>query len=260
MGNIEALQEYWDRYTRDIQSQFTDKEFGSKEYFQEIKKYHDNSYELSNKILNLPALKGKSVLEIGCGIGLDALEYAKSGAKVTAIDISPVCIGLAKKYFAYNNLHAQIEIGNVEELYYSDNSFDVVIARQILMFIPNTQKAIEEILRVLKSGGEIVALLHNKYSWYVFLGKISGTKLVAETKDPPINKFFSIREVKYLFEGFSNIEIVMDKFPTKTNRRSGIFAMLYNNFFVNLTKAIPKKLMKPFGYYIIVKAIKTENQ
>ena len=256
MGKIEDVQKYWDTYTKDIQSQFTDKEFGSKEYFQEIKKYHDKAYELSNKILNLPALKNKSVLEVGCGIGLDALEYAKNGAKVTAIDISHVCIDLARKYFTYNNLYAHIEIGNVEKLHYDDSSFDVVVARQILMFTPDTQRAVNEIMRVLKPHGKFIALLHNKYSWYTILGKISRTNLIAEIKDPPINKFYSIQEVKDLFKEFSKIEIIMDKFPYETIRRSGVFAMLYNNYFVPFVKIIPRKLIKSFGYYIIIKAFK----
>lgn len=256
MDKIKAVQEYWDEYTTSIQSQFTDKVLGSREYFKEIKSHHDKAYALSNQILNLPGLKGKSVLEIGCGIGLDALEYAKHGAQVTAIDLSPVCINLAKRYFSYNNLNGNIEIGNAEQMRYEDSLFDVVVARQVLMFTPDTQKTVDEMFRVLKPGGKAIALLHNKYSWYALLGKITGTNLVAETKDPPVNKLHSIWEVKEMFNKFSSKDIYLDRFPSKTNRRTGIFAQLYNYLFIPFSEIIPRAIMRPFGWYITIKAIK----
>ena len=172
---------------------------------------------------------------------------AKSGQKL---------ILKLKKYFVYHNLQATVEIGNVEQLHYSDDSFDVVVARQILMFTPDTQKAVNEIFRILKPCGKVIALLHNKNSWYALLGNVTGTNLIAEAKEPPINKLYSIKEAKKMFENFSSISIFLDKFPSKTNRRNGIFAQLYNNLFIPLTEIIPRALIRPFGWYIIIKAIK----
>ncbi|MEW6001531.1 MAG: class I SAM-dependent methyltransferase [Nitrospirota bacterium] len=257
MLSIDEVQGYWDQYTVEIQSQFTDKKIGSREYFQDIKKYHDEAYTLSNQVINLPSLEGKSVLEIGCGIGLDALEYARNGARVTAIDLSPICVELTKKYFAYNNLKGTIEVQNAEYLPYEDESFDVVIARQVLMFTPDPHRAVDEMFRVLKPGGRTVALLHNRHSWYALLARITRTNLIAEAKDPPVNKLHSIREVKEMFNKFSSsIKICLDKFPTETNRRTGIFAQLYNHIFVPLIKIIPEGIIRHFGWYIIVIAIK----
>ncbi|MHA2320005.1 MAG: class I SAM-dependent methyltransferase, partial [Candidatus Hodarchaeales archaeon] len=246
-------------YTTYIQSQFTDRKLGSREYFQEIKIHHDKAYALCNQILNLPSLNGKSVLEIGCGIGLDALAYAKHGAHVTAIDLSHVCIDLANRYFADNKMRGVIEIGNAERLTYDSNSFDVVVARQVLMFTPNTQKAVDEMYRVLKPGGTAVVLLHNKYSWYALLGKITGTNLIAETKDPPVNNLHSTKEVKKIFQKFSQMNIFFDRFPYKTNRRTGTFIKLYNYIIVPFSKILPKAIMQTFGWYIIIKAIKEES-
>ncbi|MFX0202472.1 MAG: class I SAM-dependent methyltransferase [Candidatus Hodarchaeota archaeon] len=256
MDQLKQVEKYWSEYTTHIQSQFTDKEFGSSEYFIEIKIHHDKAYALSNQILNLPALNSKSVLEIGCGIGLDALEYAKNGAHVTAIDLSPICLEMANKYFAYNNLSATIEIGNAQRLRYADNSFDVVVARQILMFTPDTQRAVDEIFRVLKPGGQVLALLHNRYSWYVLFAKLTRTNLITEAKDPPVNKLHSRNEANKLFEKFSSVSLFFDRFPYKTNRRNGLFANLYNYVFVPFSDIIPKTMMRPFGWYIIVKAVK----
>jgi ubiquinone/menaquinone biosynthesis C-methylase UbiE len=256
MNKIKQVQKYWDEYTTEIQTQFTCKDLGSKEYFQEIKVHHDKAYALSNQVLNLPNLAGKSVLEVGCGIGLDALEYAKHRARVAAVDLSPICINLAKRYFSYNNLNGILKIGNAEQLPYADNKFDVVVARQILMFTPDPQKAVDEMLRVLKPGGEAIALLHNRHSWYALLGKVTGTNLVAQAKDPPVNVLHSIKEAHQMFQKFSVVKIILDKFPSKTKRRTGVLARLYNLVFIPVTKIIPRGIIRPFGWYIIIKARK----
>lgn len=256
MDKLKKVEQYWSEYTNEIQSQFTDKEIGTPEYFQEIKVHHDKAYALCNELLDLPNLKSKDVLEVGCGIGLDALEYVKNGANVTAIDLSPVCVQLAKKYFADNNILGTVEIANAEELPYPDNQFDVAVARQILMFTPNTERAVDEIYRVLKPGGKILALLHNRRSWYALFAKLTGTNMIAEAKDPPVNKLHSQKEARKLFKRFSDIRIFFDRFPYKTNRRTGGLFNLYNYVFVPLSTLVPKAAIRPFGWYMITTAVK----
>ncbi len=256
VDKLKEVEQYWSQYTNEIQTQFTDKQLGTPEYFQEIKVHHDKAYALCNDLLDLPNLKSKDVLEIGCGIGLDALEYVKNGANVTAIDISPVCIDLAMRYFAYHHLPGRVEIANAEELPYSDNQFDVVVARQILMFTPDTERAVHEIYRVLKPGGKVLVLLHNRHSWYALFAKLTGTNMIAETKDPPVNKLHSQKEARKLFERFLELRIFFDRFPYKTNRRTGALSNLYNYVFVPLSTLLPKAIIRPFGWYMIISAFK----
>jgi 2-polyprenyl-3-methyl-5-hydroxy-6-metoxy-1,4-benzoquinol methylase len=256
MQGLKEVQQYWDEYTTSVQAQFTNERYGSKEYFREIRKHHDKAYDLSNQIIDLPSLNGKSVLEIGCGIGLDALLYAQQGARVTAIDISLTCIEMAQKYFSYHDLQATFEIQNAEVLGYADNSFDVVVARQVLMYTPHPERAVEEMLRVVRPGGKTVSLLHNRHSWYALLGKVSGTNLVAEVRDPPVDKLHSIAEARNMFKGFSAVDIFLDRYPFKTTRRSGVLTKLYNIGFVPVVNMVPRRILRPFGYYIIIKATK----
>lgn len=253
---LRQVRDYWDEYTANIQVQFTDKRLGTKEYFDDIKVHHDRAYGLANQLIDLPGLKGKSVLEVGCGIGLDALEYARHGAKVTGIDLSPVCISLARRYFSYHDLDGALELANAESLPFQDDAFDMAVARQILMFTPNPDAAVGEIHRVLKPGGSVVALLHNRYSWYALLGRLTGTNLVAQAKDPPINETHSIAQARALFKKFSSVELQLDKLPSETSRRTGSLATLYNSVFVPISKQIPAGIMRRVGWYIIIKAVK----
>lgn len=254
MLKFSEIQEYWDEYV--LITQIRGTEWGSPEFFSRLKEDHDKAFVHSNDILNIPAQKGKSILEIYCGIGLDALELAKHGAIVTFISPSPQCIDLTRKYFAYHNLVVTLGVNNVEELSFHSNFFDVVIARSILMFTPNVKKALEEIQRILKPRGELYAHLHNKHSWYVFLAKISGTKLVHEIRDPPVHNLHSIAEAKKMFQGFSSFDIQLDRYPLRTSKRSGLLTKAYNSAFFPFINSIPKSIMSRFGYYIIIKAVK----
>jgi ubiquinone/menaquinone biosynthesis C-methylase UbiE len=250
---ITTVQQYWDTYSSRLE--VPGKTWGSREFFAKIKSEHDKVYAYANEILNLANLKGRCLLELGCGIGLDTVEFARCGADVTAIDLSPTCIELAKRLMLYYNLDSTVEVGNAEKLKYPSNSFDIVVARGLLMFTPNDSRVLSEILRVLRPGGEVNILLHNRLSWYVFLAKISRTNLVDEVKDPPVNRLYSIREVQEMLAKFSSYKIFFDRFPSKT-KRMGILAQIYNQGFVSLAQIFPSVVIRPIGFYIIIKAIK----
>lgn len=257
MKTLADVQQYWDEFPCGIQ--ITDKELGSKEFFEEIReKFHTTyaPYAHSEHLLKFAAYQGKTVLEVGCGIGLDALEYARHGAHVTAVDLSPKNIELAKNYFSYNSLDATIEVANVEHLPFADNTFDLALAIGVLYYTPNTRQAVDELFRVLKPSGKAICMFFNRYSWYTILAKISGKNIDHEEKDPPIIQLFSTKEVKKFFATFSVVNIIMDRFPTRTIKRSGIITYLYNYALVPLFRIIPKPLIKPLGFHMIVEAIK----
>jgi ubiquinone/menaquinone biosynthesis C-methylase UbiE len=257
MTTIRDVQHYWDEYPCGIQ--VSDKEFGSKEFFDEIKKKFDRTYAAyahSEELLRFRERKGKSVLEIGCGIGIDAAEFARHGAQVTTLDLSPKNIELAKKYFSYNNLKGNLLVGNAEAMEFEDNAFDVVVAIGVFIYTPDTQKAIDEVLRVVKPGGQVICMFWNRISWYPILVRLSGGHFDHEEKDAPLIKLYSAKEIRKMFEKFSKVEIETDRFPTKTIKRSGLLATAYNYGLVPLCQLIPKTFIKPFGFHIIVKAVK----
>jgi ubiquinone/menaquinone biosynthesis C-methylase UbiE len=257
MTTLKDVQHYWDEYPCGIQ--VSDKEFGSREFFDEIKKKFDRTYAAyahSEKLLRFRERKGKSVLEIGCGIGIDAAEFARHGAQVTTLDLSPNNIELAKKYFSYNNLSGNLLVGNAEAMDFEDNTFDVVVAIGVFIYTPDTQKAIDEVLRVVKPGGEVICMFWNRISWYPLLVRLAGGHFDHEEKDAPLIKLYSAKEVRKMFEKFSKVEIETDRFPTKTIKRAGLLATVYNYGLVPLCQLIPKRLIKPFGFHIIIKAVK----
>ena len=250
---IDEVRRYWEWYVKNTRVE--DEEFGTKGYFAAIEVNHKRSYGVANELLDLSRIKGKSLLEIAPGIGLDTVAYAQHGAKVTGVDIAPIALDLARKNLEHNDVGARLEIGNAENLRFPDNSFDFVVARGILMFTPDDQKVIEETRRVLKPGGEAQILLHKRLSWYVILAKLSGTNLVQAEKDPPINRLYSARDARRLCSGFSSVKLSYGRFPMPTKRNNG-FSCPFNRIVVPVMQVLPNALLLPIGYYIIVTAIK----
>lgn len=115
-------------------------------------------------IFDYEGLRGKRVLEIGCGMGFMAMNWAMQGAKVTAIDLNPTAIKETKHRFATFGLEGDIQEVDAETLPFESESFDFVYSWGVLHHTPGIQLAINEILRVLVPGGRVGLMLYNRQS------------------------------------------------------------------------------------------------
>lgn len=98
---------------------------------------------------------GQKVLDVGCGTGVVAITAARQGAIVSGLDLSPKLLEHAKANTALAQLSIDYLEGDVEQLPYANNSFDVVLSQFGHMFAPRPELALAEMLRVLKPGGKI---------------------------------------------------------------------------------------------------------
>jgi ubiquinone/menaquinone biosynthesis C-methylase UbiE len=100
---------------------------------------------------------GGRVLEVGVGTGI-SLSYYSPNCRVTGIDISEEMLELARQRVAQERLaHVErLELMDAEHLAFPDASFDVVVAQYVVNTVPNPEAALDEFLRVLKPGGELV--------------------------------------------------------------------------------------------------------
>ena len=111
---------------------------------------YEKMYELIR-----PVVKDKTVLEVATGTGLIAKHIVKSAAHIEATDASPEMIAEAKR----NNRSAKLHF-SVQDMFclpYADKSFDVVIVSNALHIVPQPEKALAEIHRVLKEDGVLIA-------------------------------------------------------------------------------------------------------
>ena len=128
-----------------------------------------------------PVVKGKTVLELATGTGLIAKNIINAAAHIEAADASVEMIAEAKR----NNQSAKLHF-SVQDMFclpYADKSFDVVIVSNALHIVPQPEKALAEIHRVLRDDGVLIAptFTHAENSFFgnskAFLLKLAGFPL-----------------------------------------------------------------------------------
>ena len=111
---------------------------------------YEKMYELIR-----PVVKDKTVLEVATGTGLIAKHIVKAAAHIEATDASVEMIAEAKRDNQSAKLHFSVQ--DMFRLPYADKSFDVVIVSNALHIVPQPEKALQEIKRVLKEDGVLIA-------------------------------------------------------------------------------------------------------
>ena len=111
---------------------------------------YDEIYELIR-----PIVRHKTVLELATGTGLIAKQIVNAAAHIEATDASAEMIAEAKRDNRSAKLHFSVQ--DMFRLPYADKSFDVVIVSNALHIVPQPEKALQEIKRVLKEDGVLVA-------------------------------------------------------------------------------------------------------
>lgn len=98
---------------------------------------------------------GEAALDVGCGTGVVAVTAARAGARVRALDLSPVLLERARHNASVAGVSIDFVEGDAEALPYPDASFDVVLSQFGHMFAPRPEVVTRELLRVTKPGGRI---------------------------------------------------------------------------------------------------------
>ena len=106
-------------------------------------------------VLIRPVVKAKTVLELATGTGLIARNIVNAAAHIEATDASPEMIAEAKRDNRSAKLHFSVQ--DMFRLPYAEESFDVVIVSNALHIVPQPEKALQEIKRVLKDDGVLIA-------------------------------------------------------------------------------------------------------
>ncbi len=124
----------------------------------------------NESVLNLinQDLKGKKVLELGCGAAQGGIAFSKKGAKVTGIDISQEQLKFAEKLCKEHDVEIELHQGDITDLeVIEDESYDFIYSAYAFQWIENLQKVFSEASRVLKSGGTFLFSLPHPMFHYL---------------------------------------------------------------------------------------------
>jgi len=122
------------------------------------------------KIFDYKAYAGKEVLEIGCGMGTMAMNWALRGAHISAVDLNTTSVHQTQNRFKIYDLTGTIIQADARTLPFPDKSFDYIYSWGVLHHSPYMEKSFMEIYRILKPGGKVGIMLYNRNSflyWYM---------------------------------------------------------------------------------------------
>jgi 2-polyprenyl-3-methyl-5-hydroxy-6-metoxy-1,4-benzoquinol methylase len=211
---IARVQEYWDR--RPCNIRHSTQPVGSREYFDEVeaRKYRVEPH--------IPAFaefakwNGRRVLEIGCGIGTDTVNFARNGALVTSVDLSEKSLELAKQRLRVYGLQDQVKFyrGNAEELtrFVPIEPYDLVYSFGVIHHTPHPERVLEQVRQYVRPGTTVKVMVYHRRSWkvlWILLGEGRGRfwklrELVARNSEAqtgcPITYTYTREEARELLE------------------------------------------------------------
>jgi 2-polyprenyl-3-methyl-5-hydroxy-6-metoxy-1,4-benzoquinol methylase len=185
MSTLNTIRNYWNKQPCNIKH--SNKEFGSKEYFDEVEK---KKYFVEPHIplfADFGRWKNKQVLELGCGIGTDSINFAKAGAELTIVELSDVSLDICKKRFEIYGLKATFINGNIEEVedLVNHKQFDLIYSFGVIHHTKTPKNVINCVYKLLKDDGEFRFMVYSKISYKVFW-------LMMENDTKDINKGFQM--------------------------------------------------------------------
>jgi 2-polyprenyl-3-methyl-5-hydroxy-6-metoxy-1,4-benzoquinol methylase len=223
---IESVKDFWDR--RPCNIRHSPRPVGTREYFDEVEA---RNYFVEPHIPRFAQFErwcGKKVLEIGCGIGTDTINFARHGAHVTAVELSEKSLEIAQKRAEVYGLQDRIRFcpGNAEELttFVPVEPYDLIYSFGVIHHTPNPERVVEQMCHYVQPGSTVKVMVYHRYSWKVLwilltygkgqfwrLAELVARHSEAET-GCPITYTFTRRAVRELLEhrGFRVTEMWVD--------------------------------------------------
>ncbi len=189
---------------------------------------------------------GKSVLEIGCGVGLDTFTMAKHGLDVTSIDLTQVAVTTAYQRFHRHQLNGAFAVADAGCLPFPSNTYDYVYSFGVLHHAADTVATVREVHRVLKPNGEARIMLYHRRSLNELVHRL--TRIPFEEKEAicPVVRRFTRAEVRSIFHAFNKVEIECDY----------VYGEGYGKLFHLTPRWLYDWLSHHFGWHLMIIATK----
>jgi len=242
-------------------------ELGTRAFFDEVERYRYKEYApWMPRVMEFEKFRGARLLEVGCGMGTDLLQFARGGAYCTGVDLTPRSIEITRHRFKLYGADGNFMISDGERLPFRSESFDVVYSNGVLHHTPDTAGSIREVHRVLRPGGVAKIMLYHRNSlnyWLEivlrrgvlgleFLRGRSAEEImsrVIEFSDHdarPLVKVYSRKEVRELFKMFKDVRVDVEQLLRSELR---IFSPLVSDSMFD-------RLCKSIGWNVIITAKK----
>ncbi|HEX5704182.1 MAG TPA: class I SAM-dependent methyltransferase [Pyrinomonadaceae bacterium] len=176
-------------------------EFATREFFDEVERHRYQDYApWMPHVMGFKDFSGQRLLEVGCGMGTDLLQFARGGARVTGVDLTPRSIETSRRHLELYGLSGDFALTDAEKLPFADESFDVAYSNGVLHHTPDTAEAVREIHRVLRPGGLARVMLYHRNSWNYWFeivlhrGLLRAQLLRGQTAEEIMSRYVEVNE------------------------------------------------------------------
>ncbi|MEE8429282.1 MAG: class I SAM-dependent methyltransferase [Gammaproteobacteria bacterium] len=218
---------------------------GEEQYFTDLETQRYRSHRHLLPWISAMESSG-SVLEIGCGVGLDTFQMATRGMQVKAVDLTDVGVKTASKRLTKHKLPATFAAADACNLPFGNDTFNYVYSFGVLHHVADTDRSIHEVYRVLKKGGEARIMLYHRRSINEIVHRLTRTPFEEKDKCCPVVRRFTIEEVRKLFDPFSQVDIFLDY----------AYGEGYGRLFKLTPAIIHRFLSRRWGWHIMITAKK----
>lgn len=196
-------------------------------------------YPYLDRHIPFSAVDGKSVLEVGLGMGSVSERLARSGALLTGLDIAAGPVGTVNKRLERAGLPGAARVGSILQAPFADESFDLVVSLGCLHHTGDLPRALQEVHRILKPGGLAVVMVYYAYSpkrWILWprgtlrhllasggspqtvveasASERAGYDRATDGSAPPETVFTSKRQFRAYARAFNSVSITLENLDT----------------------------------------------
>jgi SAM-dependent methyltransferase len=251
---LENIRNYWN--SRPCNIKHSQSPIGTKEYFDEVEARRYANEPHNYTFAEFERWKGKRVLEIGCGIGTDAVNFARHGAVYTGIDLSSESIKIAKRRFEVFDLQGELFEANAEDLSFifdPSDRFDLIYSFGVIHHAPRPEKIVQSLPKLLTRDGEVKVMLYAKNSWKNIMIN-SGLDQPEAQNNCPQALTYTKEEIRELFSYFPYVEIEQDFIFPWVIENYIKYEYVKQPWFDVMPPELFRILEKSLGWHMLVKA------
>jgi 2-polyprenyl-3-methyl-5-hydroxy-6-metoxy-1,4-benzoquinol methylase len=252
----QRIVDYWNRQPCNVGH--STEPIGSEAYFDAVaaKRYRAEPHILDFAGFHL--WRGRRVLEIGCGIGTDAEQFARHGAEYVGIDISQESLYLSRQRFEVYGLEGEFHLGSVTDIDFLKTlgEFDLVYSYGVLHHFPGMRDHLRNISTLMKPRAELRFMVYAKNSWkYAMIQK--GLDQFEAQAQCPYAEAFTRDEIRNLLDGIFHLERIRQDHCFMYNvpaYKQGKFEL--EPWFEVMPEVMRDAVREYLGWHLLIKARK----